>query len=155
MKRRNSHQPFGEDGRSQKGGEGEAPRRREESPRRGRGEGASPVTSFPARTAPGPVRRRLRSPPEPGGAARADSIAEPWRRRVSPERSGDPAQGRAGQGTARGGKKGRVHEWVMELSLSAPLLLPVDRVTSASPRRNSSPSAAGSVKERELLCAGL
>lgn len=65
------------------------------STRGGEGErGTSPVTSFPAGAAAlcggrgsgagGGGFCRRHAPPEPGGAAKADSIAEPLRRRGQP-----------------------------------------------------------------------
>lgn len=141
------------------------------STRGGEGEtGTSPVTSFSVGAAApcgggsgagGGGSGRRHSAPEPGGAAKANSIAEPLRRRVSPDRSGDSGPGtlpRAGQtpvtpGPApRGDREAVGLPWASasaagwgakqppRLSLLAPLLLRVEGVTSASPRTNFSPS---------------
>lgn len=98
MKSRNSHRPFREDERSKRGGgrggsdPGEGRLRGDGRkvplrPRAGREREDRPPPKFPAGAAPGPAEggfSRRRSPPEPGGAAKADSIAEALRRRGQP-----------------------------------------------------------------------
>lgn len=70
-----------------RGGSAETGGKSRVDPERGRGKGDQPCNKFPGRGgsgAGGGGSGRRRSPPEPGGAAKADSIAEPLRRRGQP-----------------------------------------------------------------------